>query len=61
MSGGEGGVLGTLLGALIIGVISNGMNLLGITQGPQKIVKGAIIVLAVTLDVLRKNRTTGKV
>ncbi len=61
MSGGEGGVLGTLFGALIIGVISNGMNLCSIAQGPQKIVKGLIIVLAVTLDILRKRNSLRKI
>lgn len=56
MMGGEGKLAGTFLGALIIGVISNGLNLLSIPQGPQRMVKGAIIVIAVTIDVLRKNR-----
>jgi ribose transport system permease protein len=56
MMGGEGKLAGTFIGALIIGVISNGLNLLSIPQGPQRMVKGAIIVIAVTIDVLRKNR-----
>ncbi len=55
MMGGEGKLAGTFIGALIIGVISNGLNLLSIPQGPQRMVKGAIIVIAVTIDVLRKN------
>lgn len=54
--GGQGNVLGTLLGALIIGVVSNGMNLLGVASGPQEIVKGLIIVVAVGIDILRKRR-----
>jgi ribose transport system permease protein len=58
MMGGEGKLVGTFIGALIIGVISNGLNLLSIAQGPQRMVKGAIIVIAVTIDVIRKNRRT---
>jgi ribose transport system permease protein len=54
MKGGEGSMVGTLIGILIIGVISNGLNLLGVQQGPQKMVKGLIIVVAVIIDVLRR-------
>ncbi|MBU3100249.1 MULTISPECIES: ABC transporter permease [Clostridium] len=55
MTGGEGRIQGTLIGALIMGVIANGMNLLNIQQGPQLFTKGAIIILAVTIDLIRKN------
>ena len=54
MNGGEGSMLGTLIGIFIIGVIANGLNLLGVPQGPQKMVKGLIIVIAVIIDVLRR-------
>jgi len=54
MSGGEGSLIGTLIGILIIGIISNGLNLLGVAQGPQKMVKGLIIVVAVIIDVIRR-------
>lgn len=54
MSGGEGNLVGTLIGILIIGVIANGLNLLGVAQGPQKMIKGLIIVIAVIIDVLRR-------
>ena len=54
MSGGEGSMIGTLIGILIIGIISNGLNLLGVQQGPQKMVKGLIIVVAVIIDVIRR-------
>lgn len=57
MSGGEGTMTGTLIGILIIGVIANGLNLLNVPQGAQRIVKGGIIVLAVIVDVLRKRRS----
>lgn len=55
LMGGRGGVWGTLIGALIIGTINNGMNLLGISSYYQLVVKGAIIVGAVLLDRLRED------
>ncbi len=58
MSGGEGKLLGTLIGALIIGVIANGLNLLNVPQGAQRMVKGLIIVVAVIIDVMRKRAAT---
>ncbi len=51
LTGGKGRVLGTLIGALIIGVINNGMNLLSIEAYYQPIVKGFVILLAVWIDV----------
>ena len=54
MKGGEGSMVGTLIGIFIIGVIANGLNLLGVAQGPQRMVKGLIIVVAVIIDVLRR-------
>lgn len=50
LSGGIGGVGGTVLGALIIGVINNGLDLLNVSSYYQQIVKGLIIIGAVTLD-----------
>jgi ribose transport system permease protein len=47
LSGGIGTITGTLLGAIIIGVINNGMNLIGISAFFQQIVKGIIILVAV--------------
>jgi ribose/xylose/arabinose/galactoside ABC-type transport system permease subunit len=47
-------VWGTLVGALLIGVINNGMNLLGISPYFQLLVKGLIIIGAVLLDRLRQ-------
>ncbi len=54
LSGGRGSVWGTLVGALLIGVINNGMNLLGISPYFQLLVKGLIIIGAVLLDRLRQ-------
>ena len=53
MSGGKGNVIGTLVGAMIITVIRNGCNLLGVSSDLQQIVIGAVIVVAVFIDVLR--------
>lgn len=50
MSGGKGRILGTVIGAMLIGVISNGMNLLGLSSYLQDIVKGLIILGAVYID-----------
>lgn len=50
LNGGISKISGTLIGALILGLISNGMNLLGITTYPQMVIKGVIIFVAVLLD-----------
>ncbi|MCC8180599.1 MAG: ABC transporter permease [Planctomycetes bacterium] len=55
-TGGVGRVSGTIIGALIIQVIANGLDMLGVQSYWQQIVKGAIIVLAVYLDVRSKQR-----
>lgn len=54
--GGIGTIGGTIIGALIIGVVNNGLDLMGVSSYWQQIVKGAIIVAAVYVD-SRKNRT----
>lgn len=53
LTGGEGRILGTLVGALIIAVIQNGMNLTGVESYRQKIVLGFLILAAVLLDLLK--------
>jgi len=58
MMGGEGGVYGTLIGALLIGVISNGLNLLGVQPYWQMMVKGTIIILAVLMDRMKRRFRT---
>ena len=55
--GGVGTITGTVIGAIIIGVINNGMSLLGISSFYQMIVKGVIIILAVMIDVLNRRKT----
>jgi len=56
MTGGQGSIIGTFIGALIMGVVSNGLNLLIVPQGMQRVVKGVIIVAAVVIDILRKKK-----
>jgi len=56
LSGGQGSLIGTLFGALIIGVINNGLDLLGVSSYYQQVIKGAIIIGAVWLDSLRKGK-----
>jgi ribose transport system permease protein len=48
--GGEGGIVGTLIGALIMTIVQNGMNLLGVQSEWQSVVLGALIVVAVLMD-----------
>nr|WP_238858406.1 ribose ABC transporter permease [Faunimonas pinastri] len=55
LAGGAGSMIGTLLGALMIGVINNGMNMLSVPYFYQLIVKGVVIILAVWLDVRSKS------
>lgn len=50
LSGGRGRIVGTLIGALIIGTLNNGLNLLGVSSFYQLVVKGAVILLAVYID-----------
>jgi ribose transport system permease protein len=57
MTGGIGRLSGTILGCLIIGVLNNGMNLLGIDSSWQYVVKGAVVLLAVFIDYIKKERT----
>jgi ribose transport system permease protein len=56
LTGGQGSVIGTLIGALIIGTVNNGLNLLGIQTFWQTIVQGLILVAAVGLDLLVQRR-----
>lgn len=56
MSGGRGGVIGTIIGALFLGVLRNGLNLLQVSPFYQKIFIGLLIVLAVVLDSVKKDK-----
>ncbi|WP_276738790.1 ABC transporter permease [Pantoea septica] len=56
MAGGVGTLLGTFFGVLIIGVMNNGLDLLGVQSYYQQIIKGALIIVAVLLDPSRKQQ-----
>ncbi len=56
LSGGEGSVRGTVAGAVLMGLIANGSNLLGVSPFWQQVLIGAVIVTAVAVDELRKRR-----
>ncbi|MCO4328663.1 ABC transporter permease subunit [Staphylococcus hyicus] len=50
LTGGKGRIVGTLIGVLIIGVLNNGLNLLGVSSFYQQVVKGVVILIAVLID-----------
>ncbi|MCR4830036.1 MAG: ribose ABC transporter permease [Pseudobutyrivibrio sp.] len=56
MSGGSGKIGGTLIGVLIIGVLNNGLNLMGVDSNWQYIVKGMVILMAVYVDFIRNKK-----
>jgi ribose/xylose/arabinose/galactoside ABC-type transport system permease subunit len=57
LHGGEGSVPGTLIGAFIMGLLSNGANLLGVSPFWQQVLIGTVIIAAVSLDEWRKRRS----
>ncbi|CAJ1001556.1 MULTISPECIES: ABC transporter permease [Bacillales] len=56
LAGGRGWIVGTLIGAMIIGVLDNGLNLLNVSSFYQAVVKGAVILVAVLLDRSKSNK-----
>ncbi|MCZ2153438.1 MAG: ABC transporter permease, partial [Bryobacterales bacterium] len=57
ITGGSGSVLGTFIGALILGVINNGLNLMDVSPYLQKVLKGMILLGAIPLGISRRNRS----
>ena len=57
LSGGEGSILGTVIGAFIISTLTNGLRILSVPQEWQTVVTGAIVIVAVYLDIVRRRRT----
>lgn len=58
--GGEGGVIGSLIGAMLVGVLGNGLNLLGVSPFYQRIAQGVVVVLVVIFDQWRRRSLTKK-
>ena len=56
-SGGVGNVIGTVVGAFLVGVLNNGMSILGVGIDWQKVIKGLVLLVAVFFDVYNKNKT----
>jgi putative multiple sugar transport system permease protein len=56
VTGGVGTVVGAVVGGLLVGVMSNGMQLMGVDQSVQAVVKGLVLLLAVAFDVYNKRR-----
>ncbi len=56
ITGGRGKVLGALLGAVLIGLLTNGMTLIGMESYPQQMVKGLVLVLAIGFDIYSVNK-----
>ncbi len=56
LSGGEGTILGTIIGAFIISVLTNGLRILSVPQEWQMVVTGTIVILAVYLDIIRRRQ-----
>jgi putative multiple sugar transport system permease protein len=56
VTGGVGTVVGAMVGGLIMGVMSNGMSIMGVDQSIQSVVKGLVLLLAVAFDVYNKRR-----
>ena len=56
LTGGKGGIIGTIIGVLIIGVLRNGLNLLGVSPFTQAVVIGVVIALAVAAESFKKRK-----
>jgi ribose transport system permease protein len=56
LSGGEGTMLGTIIGAFIISTLNNGLRIISVPQEWQSVVTGSILILAVYLDIIRRRR-----
>ena len=56
LSGGKGGIVGTVVGVFIIGVLRNGLNLLAVSPFIQQVIIGGVIAAAVMIDTLGRRR-----
>ncbi|MBR2764861.1 MAG: ABC transporter permease [Blautia sp.] len=55
MAGGSGTIIGTIVGAFVIGVINDGMTMCGVSEFWQKVIRGMVIILAVVIDQTQRN------
>jgi putative multiple sugar transport system permease protein len=60
MYGGAGTVVGAIIGALFMGVLNNGMSIMGVGTDVQQVVKGLVLIFAVAFDIYSKSRTKSK-
>jgi putative multiple sugar transport system permease protein len=60
VTGGVGRVIGAIVGGLIIGVLLNGMSLLGVDNSYQQVIQGLVLLAAVVFDVFSKRRSGGR-
>lgn len=60
LTGGKGSLVGSVIGALLLETLSNGMNMIGVASFWQDVITGFVLIFAVTLDIL-KNRRSGRV
>ena len=56
LSGGKGSILGTVIGALIMSVLTNGLRILSVKQEWQTVIVGLVVILAVYADILRRRK-----
>ena len=56
--GGRGSIVGTLIGAITLGVLNNGLNLMSVSPYTQKILKGGVILIAIYLGSLKRERAS---
>ncbi|GAA0137702.1 ABC transporter permease [Paenibacillus sp. YSY-4.3] len=56
LSGGQGSILGTVIGALIMSVLTNGLRILSVPQEWQTVIVGAVVIMAVYADILRRRK-----
>ena len=60
VTGGIGTVTGAIIGGLIIGILNNGMSILGVGSEFQQLIKGLVLLAAVAFDVYNKRRNGGR-
>ena len=58
MSGGRGGVIGTVIGSLMMSVISNAIVIMRVSTYMEQVVIGAVVIIAVLIDAIRTNMST---